>query len=52
MNIADFLEPKHWGGSFKFDFDGYMNAVLETELDQGELGVYVGFFCMEDIGSF
>lgn len=52
MHIANFVEPKHWGGSFPFDFNSYMDAVLESELDQGALGVYFGFFCIEEIGAF
>ena len=50
MNIANFMEPKYWG-KLPFDLEDYLGAILEDPQNLG-FGVYLGFFCVEDIDSF
>lgn len=49
MNIANFMEPKYWG-SLPFDLEDFLGALLESS--PLEFEVALGFFCVEDIGSF
>ena len=52
MNIAKFLRPSYWGNRLNFNLDEYLDALSDPILDDKILGVYPGFFCIEDVRSF